>query len=76
MNTNKNTSRRIAAALGAISVAFAGSVVILGAGTAAAQDCAPSTDSYNTDPNAPDGTTVPDDPATPADESHQVENSC
>jgi hypothetical protein len=78
MNTNRNTSRRIAAALGAILVVFAGSAVVLGAGSASAQDCAPSTDTYNTDGYAPDGTTgdVPDDPATPADESYSVENTC
>ncbi|WP_327115293.1 hypothetical protein OHB12_01075 [Nocardia sp. NBC_01730] len=77
MNTNKNTSRRIAAALGAISVAVAGSIVVLGAGTASAQDCAPSTDSYTTENTDHENTGNENtDSENTNSESYEVENTC
>ena len=74
INTNKNTSRRIAATLGAISVAFAGSVAVLGAGTASAADCQPTTDTYTTENTDNENTDNTDSEG--ASESYQVENSC
>lgn len=75
MKTNKNTSKRIAAALGAISVAVAGSIVFLGAGTASAQDCAPTTDSYNTESTDTENSGTEGSESTDS-ESYEVENTC
>lgn len=74
MNTRNTAHGRISAVFGAIAVALGCSA--LGAPTALAQDCQPSTDTYSVEEP---GTVPPGETNTgegPAEDHRQVENPC